>query len=258
MKREQRVRRIPLVRARRLTVGGLDPAEREAIFDELYAIFGHYFTGHDRDTFIRIALPTPETRFALLLALDGTIAGFASNTIQRLTIDGHVHAAMGGSGFVRPEYQGGTLAGLYTASEALRFVLRNPRVPFGFLGALLGPTTYQRFAHSFERVYPNRRDGFPEALARIARPFAEARNFGLDGAPPWVVDLGARPLRTAAVTGERGRDPAVQYYCAQNPDYLRGHALIVWIPLDLANIRQVFRTLIKDFWRAAISRWSLR
>src|SRR5690606_29941160 len=165
----------------------------------------------------RIALPTAATRFAQLHALDGTIAGFVAITIQQLSIDGRVHAAMGGSAFVRQEYRGGTLAGAFALSEALRFVLRHPRVPFGFLGAVLGPTTYQRFARTFERIYPSRRDGFPAEIARIVRPLAEARGLAPVGAPPWVVDLGVRPLRTATLTGERARDPEVQYFCAHNP-----------------------------------------
>jgi hypothetical protein len=239
-------------------VGGLDPAEREPIVDALYAIFGTYFAGHDRDTFARIALPTPETRFALLYALDGTLGGFASNTIQRLAIDGRVHAAMGGSAFVRPEYRGGPLAGAYTLSEVLRFRLRHPRVPIGFLGAVLGPTTYQRFAQTFERVYPNRRDGFPAEIARIVRPFAEARQLAPEGAPPWVVDLGVTSRRSPSLTGERGRDPDVRYFCAQNPDYLAGRALLTWIPLDAANLRQAFRSLGGDLRRGALSRWRAR
>ncbi|WP_143140725.1 hypothetical protein [Nannocystis exedens] len=245
-------RRRPIVRARRLHMGGLAVAEREAVLERLYSVFCTYFSGHDRDTFASIALPTAETRLALLYADDGTLAGFTSNTIQRLTIDGRVHAAMGGSGFILPAYKGGTMAGAYTLSEAARFMLRHPRVPFGFLGALLGPTTYQRFARSFARVYPHRRLGFPPEVARLVREFARARNLSPEGAQPWTVNLGVRPLRTAPITAERARDPDVQYFCAANPGYVDGRALLVWIPLDAANIASAAGALARDGFRGAL------
>lgn len=249
-----RHRRIPVTRLRAMTVGRLEPAEREAVIEESYAIFGTYFAGHDRETFARIALPTEETRVALLHAPDGAVAGFASSHIQRLTIDGRDHAAMGASAFVRSAYRAGTRAGLHTAGEAARFMLRHPGVRFGFLGAVLGPTTYQRFAQSFDRVYPNRREGFPPEIARIARAFAEARGLAADGAPPWVVDLGVQPLRTAPMTPARAADPDVQYFCAVNPRYVDGHALLVWIPLDATNLGSALLTLARDVATAALNR----
>lgn len=247
-----RARRRPIVRARRVHIGGLADAEREAVLDRLFMVFCDYFAGHDRDTFEAIALPTPETRLALLYGDDGVLAGFASNTIQRLTIDGRAHAAMGGSGFILPEYKGGTVAGAYMLSEAARFMLTHPRVPFGLLGALLGPTTYQRFARSFARIYPHRRHGFPPAVARVVQAFARARNLSAEGAPPWTVRLGVRPLRTAPITAARAGDPDVQYYCAANPGWVDGDALLVWIPLDAANIASAAAALARDGVRGAL------
>lgn len=243
---EGRAPRTPLIRARRLTMGELDAAARDALLDEIFPIFGHYFTGHDPASFASIALPTADTRVALLCAPGGAVAGFASSTITRLDIDGRPHAAIGASVFVRPEYRGGSLAAFFETSELLRFVLRNPGVPIGYLGAVLGPTTYQRFARSFERVYPNRRDGFPPAVARVARAFAEARGLRTEGTAPWVVDLKVRPLRTAPIGGARAQDPDVRYFCEQNPGYTAGQALLMWVPFDPANVGQMLVRLSRD------------
>lgn len=243
---ERRAPRTPLIRLRRLTVGEIDPSERDAIIDQIYAIFSTYFAGHDRETFCRIALPTPETRLALLLTIDGALAGFASTSIQRLTIEGRDHAAVSASVFVLPAYRGGTLGAFFVLREILRFTARHPDVPIAYLGSVLWPTGYQRFARTFTRTYPNYRMGFPPEAARIARAFIEARGMKIEGAPPWVVNLGARPLGTARITPARANDPHVQYFCANNPGYVDGHALLMWIPIDRATIGEAFRGLLLD------------
>lgn len=247
--------RAPLVRLRRFTVGALGDAEREAIVDETYAIFGIYFAGHDRETFRRIAMHSPETRLALLQTRAGATAGFATMNIDRLTLDGRVHAAVSASVFVRPGYRGGTFAAAFLLSEILAFRLRNPGVPLGYLGCVLGPTTYQRFARFFPRTYPNRRDGFPPETARIARTFLEARGLRIEGAAPGIVNLGARPLRTARITPARASDPDVQYFRSVNPGYTEGHALPMWIPIDRTTIAQAFWGLFRDGTAEALTWW---
>lgn len=244
--RERRTARTPLIRLRRLTVGELETAEREAIVDETYAIFSNYFTGHDRETFRRIAMHTPETRVALLQTIDGVIGGFASTSIERRTIEGRDHAAVSASVFVLPAYRGGTFAAAFVLSEIVPFMVRNPDVPIGYLGCVLGPTTYKRFASFYERAYPNRRDGFPPEAAQITRAFLEGRGLKLEGAPPWSVDLGARPLSTATITPARANDPDVQYFCAVNPGYVEGRALALWVPIDRTTIAEAVRGLVRD------------
>lgn len=243
---DDRTQRTQLIRLRRKTFGALAADEREALIDRLYTIFSTYFAGHDRETFAQIALPTPETRLGLLYTAEGEIAGFASNYIQRLIIDGRPQAAMSASGFILPGYRGGTLAAFFTLGEALRFTLRHPTTPLGYLGAVHGPTVYQRFAYSFERIYPNRRDGFPPEIAEVAQIFSEGRGLPVEGPPPWVLSLGIRPLRTAPLTPARAKDPDVQYFCALNPGYTAGESLLVWIPLDRANLGRVFLSLSRD------------
>lgn len=250
---ERRALRTPLIRLRRLTVGDLETTEREAIVDETYAIFSTYFTGHDRETFRRIALSPPATRLALLRTIDGVTGGFASTSIQQLTIEGRIHAAVSASVFVLPAYRGGTLAAAFVLSEIVPFMVRHRGVPIGYLGTVLGPTTYKRFASFFTRTYPNRRDGFPPEAVRIARPFMEARGLKIDGAPPWTVDIGVRPLRTAPITRARASDPDVQYFCAVNPGYTAGHALPMWVPIDRTTLREAVQGLLRDGGAEALS-----
>lgn len=240
---------------RRVTVGALGGAEREAIVDETYAIFRHYFAGHDRATFERIAIHSPDTRLALLRTRAGVTAGFATMNLDKVTIDGRVHAAVSASVFVREGYKGGTFAAAFLLTEILAFRLRNPRVSIGYLGCVLGPTTYQRFARFFPRTYPNRRDGFPPEAARIARAFLEERGMKLQGAPPWSVDIGARPLRTARITPARAADPDVQYFCSVNPRYTEGHALPMWVPIDAVTLGQAAWGLLRDGTTEALTWW---
>jgi len=254
----RRAPRTPLLRLQTLTFGDLQAAEREALVDEAYAIFGVYFEGHDREAFCRVAMPSPQTRLALLQTFDGVTRGFAATNIQRLTIGGRVHAAVSASVFVLPAYRGGTLAATFVMRELLRFIAREPGVPVGYLGLVLGPTTYQRFASTFERTYPNRRTGFPPEAAGIARAFLEARGVTIEGAPPWVVELGVRPLRTASITGARAKDPHIQYYCAANPGYLAGQALAMWVPIDRSTLVQGVRGLLRGAGAEALHLWRAR
>lgn len=256
--RIERAPRRPLTRMRRVILGTLEEAERESIIDQSYAIFGKYFAAPDRESFRRVAMPSPERRVALLQTAEGVVGGFVSTGIELRDIDGRTYAAVSASVFVLPDYRAGTFAAAFILTEVLRFVLRNPRMPIGYLGYVLGPTTYQRFASFFRRTYPSRRAAFSPEEERVLRAFLEGRGHTLGAGPPWVVDLGFRPLGTATITPERASDPDIRYFLGLNPRYVDGYALAVWIPIDWTTLAEAVRGLVRDGAAEALGWWRVR
>lgn len=61
------------------------------------------------------------------------------------------------------------------------------------------------------------------------------RHYEPIGADPWVVRSDAVPLDVSRMQKLRG-DPHVRFFTAMAPRYTEGEAVVVWIPLDVANI----------------------
>lgn len=233
-----RAARRRIASTRRVTLGDLPPAERERLCADAHALYSRYKSGVDRATFDRQFFADDAARVALFHADDGEFAGFACASLAHVTHGGRVHAVYSALLFVDTRFRGAREATFFALTEALRAKLRAPLTPLAYLGVVTSPASYRMFAAAMPTFYPNRRAPVPTAVAELVRSAVARRGLVFEDDERWLVrSLGVvrHPGRLSASETLRG-DPDARHYVDHNPRFADGVAMLLWVPLTLANL----------------------
>ncbi|APR88066.1 hypothetical protein A7982_13415 [Minicystis rosea] len=232
--------RRPIARTRVVTLGELPAAERAALVEQLYAVYLANSNTLDRAGFERVVLPSDEMRVALFLGRDGELAGFSAARIQRIVVNGREQAVFGAGVHILPAYRGGSASAVFGLTEALRFKLKNPRIPLSYVTTASNPAVYKLFARTLRRYFPRRDQETPAEVEAIVQAISQKRGVQWTGEDPWLARTFVRPSRPERIRGSRAlqNDPDVAFYVARNPGFAEGDgsALLVFVPLDAADI----------------------
>lgn len=225
-----------IVRSECLRSESLEPDQRSALVDQLYAIYSETLYGYTRDEFeAQLIFGAGEVRIALFYGLAGELAGYSYASIERLDHESRTHAVFCAGGFFKRGYHGGVTSMLFGLRQALRARLCDPRTPLAYLTRCTTPAVYRLLATTMPRVYPSRREQTPAEIDALVRALSTRRQYGSIGTDPWVV----RSLGTPHDSSRLRRlehDPDVQFYTDLNPRFAEGESLLAWTPLDAANI----------------------
>lgn len=209
--------------------------ERSDLVDQLYAIYAESVAGLDRAAFAAEVMGSADTRIALFVGEDSALVGFAYRRFDHVEHEGRPQAVICAGVYFRRGTKGGAAGGRFGLAEALRFKLRNPLTPLAYLTRSASPAVYRLLAGTMPRAYPHPRAATPAEIDAIFRAVHARRGYETVGDSPWVVRSIAVPTQPGRLRHLRG-DPLVDYYVRQNPNFAQGDALLVWIPLDLANV----------------------
>ncbi len=201
--------------------------------DVLYDIYRQSARGCSRDDFAAVVFSAGDGRFVLFYDERDQCAGFSYVAFDHLECENI--AVINAGVFFRPGYRGGALAGLFGLGQALRFKLRSPRTPLAYATRSSSPAVYRLLASTMPRLYPSRSYSTPPEVERLAMAVSSRRHYQPIGADPWVVRSDAVPLDVSRMQRMSG-DPDVRFYTAMAPGWAAGEAVVVWIPLDAANI----------------------
>lgn len=248
-----------IVRTRRLDLDRLSPRARAELAARLHAIYCDTSDSMDLARFTEIILANGACRVALFDARDGALAGFSAARIIRVEAGGHTHAVFAASIFIRSGYRGGGAASAaFGLTEAMRFRLREPRVPLWYLPMIATPAGYALAARLTRRFYPQRGVVTPPEVEALVKAATAARGLSAVDGDPWRVPSAIRtraPERFRAARSLRG-DPDVAFFEARNPDYgaSRPTSLVVAIPLEVADIAVCLARALREQWAHAWSR----
>ncbi|MBI2698422.1 hypothetical protein [Mycobacterium gordonae] len=222
-----------IVRRDHLNSASLGPAQLGALVDTLYDIYRQSARGCSRDEFAAVVFSAGDGRFMLFYDERDQCAGFSYVAFDHLERENI--AVINAGVFFRPGYRGGAMAGLFGLGQALRFKVRSPRTPLAYATRSSSPAVYRLLASTMPRLYPSRSHSTPPEVERLAMAASRRRHYEPIGADPWVVRSDAVPLDVSRMQKLRG-DPHVRFFTAMAPRYTEGEAVVVWIPLDVANI----------------------
>ena len=244
------IRRRPIVCMRRITLGTLDASARSELCERCHAIYRELSETLDRERFEQLFFQRDDTRIALFYGSRGELAGFSNATILRVQHEGIEHAVFSAGVYVQLAYRAGEMSAIYGLTEALRFRLRHPRTPLAYLSMASSPAPYCLFTRTMSRVYPSRHRETPPKLESLVRKVIEVRGLTPIGDSPWLVETFVKPrdLARLHVSRRLRDDPDAAFYRQQNPTFetTADAALLVWIPLDSANI---LTGLLRATWR---------
>lgn len=224
-----------IARGRYLQSGSLGPAELEELVDILYDIYRETACGCTRDEFADVVFKAGDGRFALFCDERDHYVGFSYAAFDFLQHGGTTQAVINAGVFFRPGYCGGATAAFFGLRQALRFKICSPRTPLAYATRSSSPAVYRLLASTMPRMYPNRRHPTPANIEALALAISSRRHYKPVGGNPWVVRSDAVPLDVACMR-RLNHDPDVQFYTELVPRYAEGESVLVWIPLDLANI----------------------
>ncbi len=219
-----------------LQVSQLSLEERRQLSARLLEIYSESMTGLTAETFYDDVFGSEETRIVLFRGEHDELAGFAFTRIDRVEVDGEVCASFTGGVSFRLAYKGG---GLETArfglAQAIRFKLREPRVPLAFVTRASSPAAYRILPLTMPQVFPHPERPTPPLIDRRVRAFAKHRGYRPVGENPWVAASAAVP-RAPERFRNLEHDPFARFFLSQNPSYASGSALLVWTRLDVSDI----------------------
>src|SRR5262245_25566233 len=116
-------RRLRIARTRRFTLEKLGQKEREAFFDQAFAVYSMYKRGVDRAAFEQHFFAGGGARVVVFHGEDGAFAGFSAAMLHRLTVKGRQCAVYSALMFIDTRYKGSREGTLFAVLEALRFKL---------------------------------------------------------------------------------------------------------------------------------------
>ncbi len=230
--RKRRVARTVKVR-----VGDLSRARRDELFERLFEIYSERKSGWTLEAFVEANFSHPDTLLALFLDADGSLAGFSWLSTVRFEHEGARHAVFAAGVYFRPGYDA-RAAARFGLAEALRFKLREPQTRLSYFTPLISPAPYAFILGVMGRAYPNRRMPTPPGVDALMRAAARARGIALDRGGSWVVRTRGTPRdgRNFDVSASLRTNRDAQHYRLLNPGFAENHSLLVWVPLDVANV----------------------
>ncbi|KAA1250037.1 hypothetical protein F0Q45_11965 [Mycobacterium simiae] len=201
----------------------------------LYEVYATTSYGCTAEQFAAVFFRGDDVRVVLFYGESDEIAGFSYTAFEPMHHEGRTLTLINAGVFFRPGYHGGTDTGLFGLKQALRFKLCHPLSTLVYVTRCSSPAVYRLLASTMSRIYPSPRCPTPPDIEALARAASTLRNYVSVGQNPWIVRTIAIP-RYASRLRTIEEDPLARYFSYLAPRYAAGECLLVWLPLDAANI----------------------
>jgi hypothetical protein len=248
-KAKTRAPRLPIARVEHVMLADVTGAAREKLVDDTYRISVAYFPSDTREDFEAAFLKGDPTWVFLFYGQDGALAGFAAVSNLWVHHEGEDYACFKGCVCIDSRYKLTWRARLPVVREALKFKLRHPLTPTGYMGMAATPSGYRVVTTSVPRVYPSRHEEMPEPVRKLILEAVKVRGLELVDAERLLVRATSSLAEPERVRESRGLhdDPDARYYVERNPEF-ENHYMLVWAPL---GFRDLARGATGMLWRHA-------
>ncbi|WP_316653043.1 hypothetical protein [Ovoidimarina sediminis] len=210
---------------------------------DLYAVHCQIFSGVSFKSFSSHVLQPPAEHTQIQIYRDGTgdLIGYCAFHRFVRDLDGDRVIVLRAEAGLLPQYRGKAIAHWFGMLGALREKLRHPFTRVIYLCTLVHPSSYRFFCKYFPTVFPRRGKEMSPEANEIAVALAESfEDPAVDPSKPLVRDVGwvtKKTLEHPAFLSDEGIND-VHYFELLNPDYRRGHGLVVLVPVTIGNVGQ--------------------
>jgi hypothetical protein len=232
-----RAPRLPIARVEHFMVADVEGAAYDKLVDDTYRLSRAYFPDDTREVFEHDFLKGDPTWMFLFYGPDGALAGFAAVSNVWVNHEGKDHACFKGVVCIDSRYKLTWRSRLPVVREALKFKLRHPLTPAGYMGMAASPSGYRVVTTSVPRVYPSRHEEMPASVRELIMKAVEVRGLEMTDAERLLVRSTsslAAPERVRESSGLKA-DPDARYYLERNPDFENNY-LMVWAPLGFSDL----------------------
>jgi hypothetical protein len=232
-----RAPRLPIARVEHVMIADVKGAAYDKLVDDTYRLSRAYFPDDTREVFERDFLKGDPTWMFLFYGPDGALAGFAAVSNVWVHHAGEDHACFKGVVCIDSRYKLTWRARLPVVREALKFKLRHPLTPAGYMGMAATPSGYRVVTTSVPRVYPSRHEEMPASVRELILKAVEVRGLELTDEARLLVRSTsslAAPERVKE-SSNLNSDPDARFYLDRNPDF-ENHYQMVWAPLCFGDL----------------------
>ncbi|NRG17913.1 hypothetical protein HPQ64_09455 [Rhizobiales bacterium] len=256
-------RPLRLIEAEVVDPETLPPAERHALFDQLFLVHEEIFSGVDRKEFIAALVREDARRSRIQLYRNerGHIVGYCAVHVLERRFMRRTIAVLRAEAGLLPVYRGSGMTLWFGAKEAFRYKMRHPFRTVVLFTIAVHPSSFHMMSRYFWRCYPYPGRRIPlrwrKLLIFLARTSDDEP---VDPGEPLI-------LRDRWITRESGEDAAawrksphedVRYFLAINPRYHEGEGVAFLAPLSTPNLAISLLLYLWHFVPSAIMRMSNR
>ena len=233
---------VPRISGRQIILPArLSEPRRDALSRQLYEVHRKIFTGVSAEEFRRhvVDAPAEVTVIQLYLSGDGQIIGYCAYHRFRRKVQGRNTIVLRAEAGLLPEYRGRGAAYGFGMIRAVAEKIRHPLTPIYYLGTLVHVSSYHLFCKYFSQVFPHPGHETPARMREITRELIDSfPDPPVSESDPFVRDVGWVTLETPQERelSRRCELVDVQYFKARNPGYVKGHGLVVMVPITVGNL----------------------
>ena len=226
---------------RRVIPAELGTVERNALARRLYAVHSRIFAGVTYDQFVSHVIdpPAENTIIQLFVSASGDIIGYCAVHRYRRTVAGRDALVLRAEAGLLPEYRGRGATYGFGIRRAIAEKLRHPTTTIYYLGTLVHISSYHLFCKYFPVLFPSPRQDHTPQVEAIAVELADSfPDPAVTPHDPLIRDVGWVTIESPNESRLNQRDdrPDVTFFKARNPGYVKGHGLVVVVPITFGNV----------------------
>lgn len=251
---------LPRISGRKIVLPAhLSGPERDALSRQLYQVHQQIFAGVSAEDFRRhvVDAPAEMTVIQLYLAGDGEIIGYCAYHRFRRKVQGRNTIVLRAEAGLLPEYRGRGAAYGFGMIRAFAEKIRHPFTPIYYLGTLVHVSSYHLFCKYFSQIFPHPLHETPARMLEITRELIDGfPDPPVSASDPFVRDVGWVTIETPQEKQLTRCDDRVdvQYFKARNPGYVKGHGLVVVVPITFANLVTALLSRLRERAFSALGR----
>jgi len=129
-------------------------------------------------------------------------------------------------------------------TQVMKYKLAHPEEELVYFSSVSSPDKYRFLVELYQGCYPQPGMIMPESISEQVNDLKEYHGWASSLTHPMLISGQLKPLNPPKMMATEATDQLIDYYCSLNPDCEAGNALLVYIPLDLTNIKQGIRQLV--------------
>ncbi|WED43134.1 hypothetical protein [Legionella cardiaca] len=170
------------------------------------------------------------------------IIGFTRISCQHLQLDNQPVTIYSGGTYHDQKADLSFDAARFGLTRAIKYKLANPMREIFFFANADTPARYQFLANLSTTLYPKEGQAIPLRILKLVENLKKHNGWSSRTSHPMIIGE-QMALRNLHATTEE-KTPLVSYYLSLNPDYASGNSLLVYLPLNFADISQGIRHLL--------------
>ena len=207
------------------------------LLERLYVFLAKTYHISALEEFLHLIIHPKKTgELIVLYGLKDDIAGFCRTMTQELLVGTKKVLSYTALVYLNSDYNPYPTTASLGLSQGIRYKLEHPEKEVVYVALANNPYAYNFFYQFVESFYPKPSQQVPEQILEVVEVLKAQNDWISTGGHPMIVNTPLVPTRSTLQDHATEESELEEYYLSMNSDYMQGNALLLYIPLHLANI----------------------